>query len=56
MHVVYLAALLIGSWCLLSLLVGCVVGRMLRHAAMLPALSPASSPAAPAPGYDRWAA
>ncbi len=56
MHIVYLVALIAGVWFLVSLAVGCVLGRCLRRAELLPVAIPASPAGARPTGCERWAA
>lgn len=56
MHMVYLAAGIVSVWALVSLVAGCVLGRALRRAEVLPVLAPASSSSTFSIGDDQWAA
>ena len=56
MHIVYLGALIAGAWFLVSLAVGCVLGRCLRRAELFPVALPASPACARSAEYEQWAA
>jgi hypothetical protein len=56
MHIVYMAALIAGAWFLVSLAVGCVLGRCLRRAELLPVALPASPTRTRSAQYEQWAA